>query len=996
MQRCTRWVIPVLGSLVVVCTGWLHAQPAPSGAAVPLAKPAAIGAAEEPPSRTGSSNAPASETRAPSSALPSPPAPNAATTATPSALEESDLRLYWLRDKNGELVPVPGFSLERFEELLRQKHRTDERDKVPSYNLNSVSLAGTVRPGHAKLTATVRFVVHAETWVRIPLLFNQAVLQGAAKYRGPGRHFLRWEAETDGYVAWVQGGVGQEHELVLELLVPLSLVGEETRLRLLAPRATNSELKLTLPQADLTARTSEGATLLPLARTANATTLTALGVAGDFEVAWRKSTDRPIETAPVLEVVGNLLATVDGQGVDLQGRLTVSSKSGPFDRFRVRLPKGAEFVSSSPSTLAVTQAAPRAAKPDDRAIVEVRLPRKEQGPVEIQLSARIAQDPAKAQGWCELSGFEVVDAVRDSSHRAWGYLSVAAQNPWHVEFGTLRGLRRVDELPEALRHEARVAGFEYFGQSFALPLRVLRRQSRVSVEPEHLVIVEANQLKLTSRLKYVVRTAEVSEVQIELPGWELEEAGPESLVAGAGEPDGQGVYSIPLAQRAIGSFEITLRARRPIAPGATSVSFELPRVKADIPAPATLVVQPGDDVELAPRAEGTAGLVRQIVAPPMKLPPSQQLPLFYRAETGKPVFSAGFKVHAQQVAVAANCQIAINAQEAQVEQKLSYTISYRAVDRLVLTVPRELAASEKLKFLLDEKPLASVELPEAKGPPDPARPVRRQLMLPEPRIGTCEITVRYAREVGRVAAKSSAETIIPLVMPDEGELSGHRVLVTAKEGIRVEPQTGFWTSSEVVLSRSPRGQGLQLQTRQKADRLPLVVHLDEQDSLGTTVVHRAWVQTWLTGDARRPCGLLSDEQPANRRTGDSLGRESRGRPGMARRQANFRAGHPRRTPGRLPAWRFLHRRAPLGSRLPHPASASRPGRSVARTAASGTRGRRPPHVLATGPPAQRALDLRTGRHDRRAGVGMEWTVLGASAALGAGRPGRLVRCATPY
>ena len=87
------------------------------------------------------------------------------------------------------------------------------------------------------------------------------MLREAAQYQGGGEHLLNFEGDGEGYVAWIRGAAGQQHQLTLKMLVPVTVMGQETRLRLLAPRATASELKLKVPYAKAVARVSEGATL---------------------------------------------------------------------------------------------------------------------------------------------------------------------------------------------------------------------------------------------------------------------------------------------------------------------------------------------------------------------------------------------------------------------------------------------------------------------------------------------------------------------------------------------------------------------------------------------------------------------------------------------------------------------------------------------------------------------------------------------------------------
>ena len=115
--------------------------------------------------------------------------------------------------------------------------------------------------GQAELNIQFRILVREDQWTRIPLRLDQAVLRETAQYQGPGEHFLSFEGDGEGYVAWVRGAAGQQHQFTLKMLVPLTVMGQETRLRLLAPRATASELKLKVPYAKAVARVSEGATL---------------------------------------------------------------------------------------------------------------------------------------------------------------------------------------------------------------------------------------------------------------------------------------------------------------------------------------------------------------------------------------------------------------------------------------------------------------------------------------------------------------------------------------------------------------------------------------------------------------------------------------------------------------------------------------------------------------------------------------------------------------
>ncbi len=766
----------------------------------------------------------------------------------PKTVQQAEPSVYYLKDKDGNLVPVLGFAYEDFKEMVERKARSEQPEPSPRYSLQGLLIQGSARGDQAELKVELTIRVLADNWVRVPLRMDQAVLRNPPQYQGPGQHFLHFE-EGAGYVSWIRGGVNQDHRVTLDILVPLTAAGPETRLRLFLPRAANSELKLSTPAAGVVARVSEGARLLPAAKPGDSSQLHAVGLGGDFELAWRAGADAPAPAPPVLEAVGAVLARVDGQGITFDAKLTVRSYSGPFDHVRVRLPKGAQLVPGNASSYTVTPVALGGPTGEDWKVAEVRFPGKTTGPEEVRLSSRVEYDVGSA-GWSELAGYEVIGADRQ-----WGYLAISAGSDWHVLLGPNRGVRQVDELPESLNPRNLAAAFEYFMQPCSLAARVVPRTTRIAVEPEYVFLVEAGQVTMQSRLKYTVRTKKIRTLDIDMGEWQLDEVGPENLVAVDSVVDNPpGPLSITLKQESIGQIELTLRARRKLPPGAKSLSIELPRLRAPADAtilqsPSAVVVLPDDNVELTPSDGATTGLVRQHGAPAMKLPPRRQEPLFYRGEPGKAVFAAEFRVRSRAVRVAAASEVRLDEQKAQVEQKFSYAIAYEPVDRLALDVPRDLAVSDQVEIRLDDgKRLTPVDA-RPEEPSDPAQPQRKLVALPSPRIGPCELVVRYSVELDKLQPQASITSTIPLVMPADGELTGNQAVVVSNEGIRAQARAGPWTASEAETGGARR-RGLELSAAGRTAELALAIYLEDQAALGSTVVDRAWIQTWLTSDVR--------------------------------------------------------------------------------------------------------------------------------------------------
>ena len=203
MQGSTgRLILSVAGHMLLWCAAALAQQPAPPAE--------------------------------PAKAAPT-PAPSSEPAASP--VQEVQPSLYYLKDKDGNLQPVPNFKFEDFEEMVKRKHRSDQVEQTPRYSLQSLSINGSVQGAQAELTAKLSILVRDENWVRIPLRLEQTVLRGAAQYQGAGQQFLHFEEGGDGYVCWIRGGQAQPHTLTLNLLAPVTAVGGETRLKLSTPRA---------------------------------------------------------------------------------------------------------------------------------------------------------------------------------------------------------------------------------------------------------------------------------------------------------------------------------------------------------------------------------------------------------------------------------------------------------------------------------------------------------------------------------------------------------------------------------------------------------------------------------------------------------------------------------------------------------------------------------------------------------------------------------------
>ncbi|MGA2255473.1 MAG: hypothetical protein ABSG53_12480, partial [Thermoguttaceae bacterium] len=451
--------------------------------------------------------------------------------------------------------------------------------------------------------------------------------------------------------------------------------------------------------------------------------------------------------------------------------------------------------------------------------------------------------------------------------RQWGTIAVSVVGDWQVLWGTSSGVRQIDQLPEASRRNDATAGFEYFAQPSSLMARLVPRQTRIGVEPEYVVLVDSDQVHLEALLCYTVRGAKVPAVNIAMPDWQIDEVGPDSVVAIDGVPTGASgpVLSLPLVSPTIGQFEVRLKAHRLLPPDAKSVSLTLPQPQdrqASVPAAAVVAVLPADNVEIMPDNEATTGLLRQQAAVPLKLqlPLRQQEPLFYRSDAPKAVFVAELRRHRRKIKASVASRVTMDPAGGRVEQKFVYSIAYEPTDYFLLEVPRELSAKGRLVLYHEDQVLVPLVLSEEVD--DGVKPLRMRVALPKACIGPCEITARYS--LPPLADAGGGTLRVPLVMPlDVEELAGNSVLVTPAAEQQVEVAPGVWTAFEGGLSQATSPRTRELTAAQRTAEIVLKLHGENGDA--AVVVDRAWFQTCVTKSATAARQDLAVLQFATRR-----------------------------------------------------------------------------------------------------------------------------------
>jgi hypothetical protein len=784
----------------------------------------------------------------PPDASPKPAAP----LAGPPAPEGAPLDTYYLRDSKGQLVPVPGFTYEEFEQLLRLK-RGLAAPPPPEFSLDAVTISGTVEKGVADLAVTATIRVRDPGWVRVPLALRGASLRQPAKHEGPGEHFLTVDSQAGGYIAWLKGADAKPHVVTLQVSVATVQAGAESRLSLSVPRATESTLRITVPVARAEASLLAGEGIVTAtSKGMGKSEISLLGPAGDLQLAWLGGRE-PAATGPaLLEASGDIAIKIESESrVSSDARLRVRSLGAAIETFRVRLPPGMELVPTSPTGYSVTvveQPVPAGGKPADQQLVEVQLPRPTTGQTEVRLLATSSADVNRLAAF-QPARFDVQGAVRQR-----GTIEATIEGEWQLGWKEDGSVRRLDVGADTAL--ARLAArYEYSRQPCGLALKVSARPSRVSVEPTHIVYVDGQQARIESTLKYRFRGARVTGLEFDLAGWKLDRIVPADMFEIVPSPADGGKLIVPVSSGVTlpSELELKLEGHQPLDAASGSLSLRLPHPVADVVSPATIVIAPADNIELSPRSSGMQGLSPDTSTTSLKIAGRQQPPLVYRdLGGGEPAaFAADVLVRRQSITAGARATVRLAPQQMQVEQRLDYRIAYEPRRSLEILVPRNVLTSGRLEVLLADEPLTPVPVTEAATE---GETVRLAVVAPADQIGLCQLVCRYALPLPRWDRQKSQTLAVPLVIPAEMpnlQIGGQQIEFLSDEGWQLDPDTTHDDEFSRPTPTSTAGSPISYAWSRAKPMSHWKVLPPEANRSVAAAVHKAWVQTWLAGGVRQ-------------------------------------------------------------------------------------------------------------------------------------------------
>jgi len=797
----------------------------------------------------------------------------------------------------GRQVLFPGnWSLTIADDFRRFLLR-DQQTPVPSFILRSIFAAGTVVGNRVEVDVQIELATSTFQPVRIPLGFREGLLPSGDQtdkppflYSGPGSADITVEsgqkiaivfpqtqqAESEDSEKPEKPDINQQHTLSLLLWFPFQNGTEENRLTISFPQANSSQCLLEVPMSNIDASVTPG---ILLEQQENAekqiTILKIQGLHSDTKIVWGKRKIEIVDDRPVLIVKDAAIdVQLDAQSAVYEAVLPVNGATGSFDQLQIRLPQGCvldrEFTDkyASASDYSVGDV-------DESSIVTIQFPQKTAGPVSLHLKGTQHFEGDSPDFNRVLSGFEVLGAERQT-----GVLSVSVlPSEMKPHWESVRGVRRTDIGSSSVATSSSVPAsnggtqFDIISQPFRLNVQVIAPQTRINVKPEYRFHISKGWITMSVRLSYTVSGTKTEALHVQLSDsqWHCE-FGVSSIVDTLSVGlDPSGLLTIPLSTPSEGTIEIDFQARRSIASEEQMrpLVIPMPKPRASWSDPALVAIVADKNVEVLPLDESSSstseqrivGLTlqtRRTIPNHFRIEPtdSQQVPLYYRttpadAAAEPAVFVADLTYHQQQVSASMQTDVHLSDDRKQVAQTISYYAPYTPVDRLYFLLPRALALSGDVQISLENRTLELRDTVSEAREIVPDNWVRQVIQLPEPMF-RFQLTFQYPPPVFNVAADGVAPFSLPFVYPTEVQASNHLIRFFTPSGYRAELQNEsrlLWESSRET-SRPSSNATEMFRSTQSPMRIALFIYAPERSVSGTTIVERAWLQTWLTGDVR--------------------------------------------------------------------------------------------------------------------------------------------------
>lgn len=696
---------------------------------------------------TTSDNAAEAKESTPGGSQPTKPAGTA-----PSLLDLLGNRVIYLRNSDGDLVPVPlNATLEMWLESLKQTRVKP----APAPAVASVTLSGTADDERAILTA--QFMIQNESgneFVPISLGMNEAVLRQDWTHEGPGEFVFKPNDHAQGYTWWLRGS--GRHQVTLEISVPVKKQVANRRLQLTLPDAAQSRLTLgtTFPSVSAKSVAGDVQVVTPAGQPAR---MELLGLGTRLDLTWQPIVEKAT-AAPLLEAETTILAYASSEKLLVEAYQRLHVVQGSVSQVIVRLPANAELLSVEGRDYRSHERST-----DDPSRVTVQLTGPNTTQVQLKWTIRL---PADERRKFILEGFQVESARKQS-----GQIGLIPVEDLRLSISQADHphLLRTDAA-EMRTSSAQVSrAYRFFSQPLRVVVGLETVEPYFTSAPRLALNVSLSELNLEGEFAVKVLRGKLRFMDLEWPnwkadGWILDALEPQGeLIEGIEPeaPDKPGRLRVRLADEHAEQFVLRLKAHRPNQTG-EGVPVSLPQLRAPDSVPPLLAIVEADNLacELTPIGETELELqsADTVMNPSDSAPSSVRNTRNYRALSDEQIFSLRTIRQERRVQIVSVTQLELIGNRLRGVQSLQFDVEHERLSQILLAVP-DAWRTTVTRFQLDpDRTLAANwSAGEAEGL------AFTLLTLPESRIGPFTIQAMFELPVPESVLASETALEIPVV-----------------------------------------------------------------------------------------------------------------------------------------------------------------------------------------------------------------------------------------
>ena len=396
-----------------------------------------------------------------------------------------------------------GGTYEKFLEFLRAQNGPGRSD--PDASISSILIKGTEEGDWAKLEATFEIQVERpDTRLTVPIGLQEGSISSRPKHSGPGE-FRAGDSlnRQKGHTVNLRGkGL---HVVTIPLIVPIRRQLNQRHLQLTIPPAAGSQITLRVAKEHCQVKPLDDA---PVRATtvSNGTLIEAVGIKGTFDLAWESPLDES-HARTVFDVFTKCSVAMDRDRIQWGVLQTIDAKQGTLASVRVRVPRS--FPRVSGQQLYISEV--RKYGPSDidaNGFIKVELKAPGTGRIELRWDL---EGPPPPKGLLTLTGFDVEGARSDI-----GDISITPTEGFHFDYRGGGNIRRINvsALGAGLAESAYA-----MWQPFHLDLALEEIRPQFSVDPVYYLLLSQRRIELTSQFRIHVRKAP-ARAEVRLAGLE--------------------------------------------------------------------------------------------------------------------------------------------------------------------------------------------------------------------------------------------------------------------------------------------------------------------------------------------------------------------------------------------------------------------------------------------------------------------------------------------